>query len=439
MQIALKSVLDPLLRLLSGMAGMGWGKATPRRVVVVGAGMAGLAAAQHLQKAGHEVIVLEARERTGGRVHTDYALAPHPVELGAEYIHGDKVVTWGLLKAAGLHKTAPVFADDDNFAVYTDGRLHRYPDTARLPGWSLLEYLEEAEQQPPGDPTLMEWLGGDMPPWVNHIIAPDYAADADTLGTAGYFEASYAGDGEGDFHIIAGYSRLVDSLAEGLDIRLNNPVKKIAYTSTSATITTQDETLQADAVIVTLPLGVLKAGAVVFDPPMPDDKRDAIARLGAGKVNKIILKFDAPFWDESMEAVVTDLETQLWWRAGWGHADEAPILTALVGGRAGEKLSAMTEEAAIQFGIDDLKRMFNRDDLAEHLVMGRFINWGADPYSQMGYSYVPVGAVGLRAILAKPLGNALYFAGEATNITHPATVHGALESGWRAAREVMRG
>lgn len=419
------------------MVGAGRARAQNRHVIVIGAGMAGLAAAQRLRTEGAQVVVLEARDRIGGRVHTDHSLASHPVELGAEYIHGDRVITWDLLDAAGINETIPTFTDDRHLAVYTDERLLQYPEAFDLDGWALLERLENA-RWPRHDLSLADWLGEDIPAWVNHSIASDYATDVDQLGLMGFLEATYAGDGEGDARIAAGYGRLVESLADGLDIRLNNIVERITYTTDGATVTTDTDTYRADAVIVTLPLGVLKAGAVVFDPPLPEAKHDAITRLGAGMVNKIVLKFDTPFWDPSLEALVTDLETQLWWRAGWGRSDEAPILTALVGGRSGANLSAMSDDAAIQLGLSDLGRMFRRDDLASRLVEGRFVNWGADPYSRMGYSYVPVGAAGLRSVLATPVGRSLYFAGEATNVTHPATVHGAILSGWRAARELSQ-
>lgn len=422
-----------LLRLVRGTERTQTGH---RRVIVIGAGMAGLAAAQRLQTAGAQVTVLEARNRIGGRVYTDHTLAEHPVELGAEYIHGDRVITWKLLAAAGINKTAPVFADDRHFAVYTQDRLIRHPQMLDLEGWALIERLENAARPPRTDVRLSDWLGGTVPTWVNHTIAPDYAADLDQLGLLGYLEATYDGEGEGDFRILEGYSRFVAWMAQGLDIRLNHPVTRITYGVDGVRITTHDATFHADTVVITLPLGVLKTGDVVFDPPLPAAKRDAIDRLGAGSVNKIILKFDTPFWDEALEALVTELDTQMWWRAGWGQPNEAPIMTALVGGQSGARLSLLTDDDAIQSGLADLSRMFRRDDLHARLVAGRFVNWGADPYSRMGYSYVPVGAVGLRSVLAAPVGRSLYFAGEATNRTHPATVHGAIMSGRRAANEI---
>lgn len=413
----------------------GGAQASARRVIVVGAGVAGLAAARRLQMAGAQVLVLEARDRPGGRVHTDHTLASHPVELGAEFIHGDRVITWDLLRAAGIRDTLPAFQDDRLLGVFTGGRLLRYPQTFDLDGWELIERLENASRRPPRDLSLADWLGGDIPAWVNHSVAPDQGADLDQLGLMGYLDATYDGDGDGDFRIAGGYRQLVEWLADGLDIRLNSPVERIAYTADRVTLTANGETFRADAAIITLPLGVLKAGAVTFDPPLPDARRDAIERLGAGMVNKIVLRFDAPFWDASLEALNTELQTQLWWRPGWGRADEAPILTALIGGRSGANLSQMTDDDALQIALADLSRMFRRDDLAARLVAGRFVNWGADPYSRIGYSYVPVGASGLRATLAQPVGRSLYFAGEATHVTHPATVHGAIMSGWRAADE----
>jgi monoamine oxidase len=127
----------------------------------------------------------------------------------------------------------------------------------------------------------------------------------------------------------------------------------------------------------------------------------------------------------------------MWWRPGWGRSPEVPILTALVGGETARRFEAVRPEDVIEAALDDLSQMFNREQLRAELDTGLFVNWGGDPYSKMGYSYVPVGATGLRAVLAQPIAGVLFFAGEATNIKRAATVHGALESGQRAAREVM--
>jgi monoamine oxidase len=189
-------------------------------------------------------------------------------------------------------------------------------------------------------------------------------------------------------------------------------------------------------VIVTLPLAILKSRDIEFSPVLPDAKIKAIQGIGAGKINKLMLGFKESFWKKKMAFLYTPLNSQIWWRPGFGYDNEAPVLMALIGGESGHRYSEMSEEEAIATGIHDLKQIFGKV-VEKTFTWGRFINWGADPYSKMGYSYNPVGVTGLRKILAAPVNDRLYFAGEATNTIRPATVHGAIESGWRAADEVI--
>lgn len=414
-------------------------KANNQRVAVIGAGMAGLAAARRLKMAGYDVVVIEARERVGGRILSSYDLAPYPIELGAEFIHGDNVPTWDLLKAFDLDNTLDALKIYANLGFYENGRLLRFPNWAQLTAVELLNEIEdELEWDEATDLSLAEWLETEIPPVLNNIMASETGADVDALGVQGLLEATYARDGDGDFRLVAGYTRLIEAMAADLDIRLNHVVQRVEYGTNRATVITAQASFEADAVVVTLPLGVLQAGDVVFEPPLPPAKQRAIHGLGAGMVNKLILKFDAPFWDNQLEAIATDLASQVWWRPGWGRSQEVPILTALIGGRSGANFSQMDEVAAIMAGLDDLSQMFAIEYLPARLVEGHFINWGTDPYSKMGYSYVPVGAAGMRQVLAEAVNKVLFFAGEATTATHPATVHGALLSGWRAAQEIQR-
>ena len=138
-----------------------------------------------------------------------------------------------------------------------------------------------------------------------------------------------------------------------------------------------------------------------------------------------------------METVDTTLDTQIWWRPGIGRDDELPILTALIGGKQAVKFEGMSDAEVIAAGLRDLEEMFDVDDLASHLVEGKFVAWGRDPYTLMGYSYIPIDGEGLNDALSEPIDEVLFFAGEATHPRKFATVHGALESGLRAAEEVI--
>jgi monoamine oxidase len=424
---------------------------TQRSVLVIGAGAAGIAAAWRLQAASHRVTVLEARGRIGGRIWTARDLAPYPVELGAEFLHGTTMLTWELLKE--FHLTPLPDAVNDDFYIHDGSQLYSGQAALQIPGIELLDQHEElAEQwaasgQPDTDlhSVLRQWAQAQqrtVPPavWqlVNHLVAIDWASDAHRLGVHGMAEQSYAADGDDRVRtrVTEGYAALLEQMAAGLPIVRNAPVQQIRWSAAGVTaITRTGATFPADCAVITLPLGVLQASAVEFAPPLPLAKQQAIQGLGAGHVDKLILRFRTAFWPPDMGGVVTALRSQIWWRPGWGRPDEMPILTALVGGDAARYFEQLGDEAALA-ALADLVAIFG-PVAEENFVDGRFVAWGVDPWSRMGYSYVPVGATGLRTQLAAPVDNVLYFAGEATHVTCAATVHGALASGLRAAAEVL--
>lgn len=422
------------------------------RIIVIGAGASGLAAAYSLMDEGYEVLVLEARNRVGGRAWSDNTLAPYPIELGAEFVHGSEVVTWDMLEE---FEQDSLDEDEGEGYIYFEGELWTEAELADEYDFdgdieTLVETLvEEWIEEDNDDASLKDLLDAyqdeyeDLAdPEVRRLLdnktANENAANNDDLSIYSIVNSAGIEDGSGDYWLEEGYSALMNAIADELDIRLDTSVIKIEWNASGASVTTGiGETLTADKVIVTLPLGVLKAGVVEFSPALPAGKQDAIRRLGAGHVDKLILKFDTVFWDEEMVSVDTTLDTQIWWRPGYGRDDELPILTALIGGRMAERFETMSEAEVIAAGLRDLEQMFEVENLADHLVEGKFIAWGSDPYARMGYSYLPVGGDGLNDTLAEPIDDVLFFAGEATNADQFATVHGAFESGFRAADEVM--
>jgi monoamine oxidase len=146
-----------------------------------------------------------------------------------------------------------------------------------------------------------------------------------------------------------------------------------------------------------------------------------------------MLRFRQPFWPNDMAGMLTTLDSQLWWRPGWRRRYGVPHITASVSGSAAEAFEAHAA-TPVPAALAHLVTMFGTA-ITQGFAGGRFIAWGTDPWSKMGNSYVPVGAVGQRAQLAQPVEHVLFVAGEATNATHAATVHGALQSGFRAADE----
>jgi monoamine oxidase len=216
---------------------------------------------------------------------------------------------------------------------------------------------------------------------------------------------------------------------------LSTPVSEIAWSRDGVRVKSGAGDHRARRAIVTVPLAVLQQNGVAFAPALPPEKQRAIEGLGAGANGKIVLLFDEPCWPDDMTLFLSARDTQLWWRPGRLREDEAPVITAYFGGSAVERFRALGEAAPLA-AMRDLEDFFGVK-LESRLRNARFVDWPADPYARMSYSYIPAGGAGRRAELAKPIDNTLFFAGEATNNVRPSTVHGALESGLRAADEVL--
>jgi polyamine oxidase len=276
------------------------GRASRGHVVVIGAGMAGLAAARQLADAGVNVTVLEARERIGGRMWTDTSLGM-PIDLGAAWIHGTKGNP--LVALANQAGAATVETDWDDVVVFDAGGE---VDAAAVDGaadaWERAQHdvdglTDDAAPAASVQSALAEVtdLGDPLIAWnVATDISAEYAADPDELslkwfGTEGQFDGP-------DLILPQGYDRLARHLADGLTIRRGTAVSHIADDGSGVRLDTSRGVVTADRVIVTVPLGVLKAGTITFDPPLSAAKRAAIARLGFGVLDKVVLAFDEPFW-----------------------------------------------------------------------------------------------------------------------------------------------
>lgn len=409
-------------------------------ILVIGAGAAGLAAARALTDAGRRVIVLEARDRIGGRVLTDYRFGPAPVERGAEFVHGSAVVTWRWIQRAGLRT--------EEFPTWAGRRI--WLGSRRLSrGWLLslrsdlrpvlaIDAQLAAYRGP--DISLAEWLSRQqIGPLARHIIdirtAHACCATPETISIAELAHESRVGSSDSkNYHIVEGYSRLLASMASGLDIRLLAPVETLRWDESGVEAGTPRGAFRAQRAVVTLPLALLKREAVRFDPILPPEKRYAINTLAMGPAMKLIMRFRRTFWDQRMSFLNADDPVPVWWTVRRG----APLLVAFLTGPRAEHMAAAGNDGALEQGLATLSAIFG--EAPRRLFdAGMVVDWAAEPWTAGGYSSVPPGAYGQRAILATPVGT-LHFAGEATvTDDNAATVHGALHSGERAADEVVSG
>lgn len=408
-------------------------------VLVLGAGAAGLSAARVLSDAGRSVLVVEARERIGGRVWTDHGFGAIPIEFGAEFIHGDAVGTWAWVRRAGAATEAADIWLGRRMAL-EDGRVAG-PEVleGRADLKTALVLEEELMRYQGADLSLADWLDLQSASGLMRHLADIRMAHAagnavENLSAAALAEElrASAHNGQHDFHILPGYDIVLAVLADRLDIRLNAPVQRVVWGPEGVTFTlASGEQIMAKAAIITLPLAVLKAGSVAFEPPLPEPQQRAIAALAMEPAMKVIYRFREPFWDQGMTFLTLPDPMPVWWALRAGQ----PLLTCFLTGWRARQATALGE-AIIQRGLEHLQPFFGTipQELFEE---ARIINWGSDAWAMGGYSSSVLGSVGMRKVLASSAAP-LFFAGEATVYDDcPATVHGALRSGERAAGEVV--
>ncbi|MBX3469335.1 MAG: FAD-dependent oxidoreductase [Planctomycetes bacterium] len=435
-----------------------------RGVIVIGGGLAGLMAARRLRAAGVEVTLLEARDRLGGRVLTAWDEAvPWPAELGAELIEEPDGPFAGALRGAG----AATYAAEGDAWRLRDGALERVPDLGAVVAATLARVRPDGADEPLRAALDRRCAG---PRWagaralVEHYVEGYHAADVARV-SARWAATVEAGDdddldpaqarGLGFLHAPGGLSRVIEHLARDLVaagvVHLDTPVVGVRWGRGGVTVEArgpagEPRLLEARAAVVTLPLGVLKAGLVAFDPPLRD-KAAALAGLEAGHVVKLVLRFDRSPLDDARgpggaldgakflfapgEALPT------WWTPA---PVRAPVLVAWAGGPAAQALAARSLDAQVEAALTTLGRVLDLPpaDLRARLRAVRAHPWTQDPFARGAYSWVVAGGGDAPRDLGRPLEGALFFAGEATaDDGDNATVEGAMRSGERAAREVL--
>lgn len=436
------------------LAGAALGCATVPRssrgesVIVVGAGMAGLAAARELEASGYRVTVLEGSRRVGGRIFTNRDLGL-PVELGASRIHGTKNNPLiPLLKETGVRY---VHVDWDSLAGFeTDGTPMDDEELSLVRGRimgmfrrALFRNIGSREDFPIEDIVEREFRRREFTPQERRVFTFGITS-AEMVNASPFSEASwkYALDYDvysgGDYFVVNGYDSVPNKLATDLDIKTGVTVTSIEYDGGPVKVHTEDGTLSADRVIVTVSLGVLKARQIDFSPQLPWAKEGAIDRIGMGLINKIAMRFPKIFWPANVHALAhgTDVRGQYPAFVNLARYTGEPVLTAYVPGSYEDGLEEMTDKEAIGGAVDVLRRMCGSS--VPDPVNAVRTRWGGHPFTRGAFTFNKVGATGRdRETLAEPVADRLFFAGEATSRKRFGTVSGAYLSGLRAAQEIM--
>lgn len=419
-------------------------------VIVVGAGMSGIAAASQLRQAGIDVIVLEARDRVGGRIYSDRSFNKVPFEIGAGWIEGmDGSPLVPLAKRLGVQ----AIPDDGGDEAFFDAAGRRLSETAaariRINYERFTAFLESERERVKSDMALEEVvqrfakIAGLTPPdvaalnfSVSNTVESDYLGDAKELSMQ-YYDSD-GGHGEESATIREGYDEMVTRLARGLRVMLGQAVTIVDATGEGVVVETATHRVSAPRVLVTVPLGVLQGGAIQFKPGLPEKKLQAMQRLKMGILHRSYFIFEKPFWDTEVHTFYHISGVKGEWPAfvNMQYYNGQAALLAFHGGSAGARLDAMSNAEIEAAGMQVLRKIFGKSVPAPKSFIAS--HWGQDTWSRGSYSFIPLGATGAEYdILAEPIGNKIFFAGEATTRENPASVHGAYKSGLREARRIQ--
>jgi monoamine oxidase len=416
------------------------------RVIVIGAGAAGLMARREFGRAGRKVTILEARDRCGGRIHplpsSDFG---YPAEGGAEFVHGEAPVTHGLLREAGL-SLLPIQG-----ARWTmqDGKLSR--EDSRDPHEA---ELHKALQELKRDLTVAEFLRrrfaapeyGGLRHSIERMVEGYDAADPERASTLALRDEWMGGGRRAQARIAGGYGALVEFLTaecrnHGVAVHLGVAVSAIESIDGRAVVRCANgDAYACDAVVLTVPLALLNE---VVLPPAERERAAAAAQIGFGNVIKILLRFESAWWVDQrtdladLTFLLSDEGIPVWWTQ---HPTDLPVLTGWLGGPKTAAMASLGEPELIEAGLGSLAEVFGFDpkQLMRTLVAARAINWAQDPLAGGAYSYATPGTRAAQAVLSRKNGGAVFFSGEALYRGRDmGTVEAALASGLETARTLL--
>lgn len=421
-----------------------------KNVVIVGAGISGLAAAVHLSKKGMNVTVLEGRNRIGGRIWTDRSIDNIPLDMGASWVHG--INGNPIYDLAKKNKIDTAITNYDSHWIFNfNGDELSESEEIRLEKQSekFVKFIKEQRSNLHQDRSLTRFINHFIKEedlskkeqmllnyFVNTKIELEYSGSSNNLSALN-FDSGEELSGE-DVIFPNGYDQIIQLLIKNINIILNERIYKINYEKDFVKVYSDKNLFSADYVIVTVPLGVLQKNDILFIPELPERKRKAINKLGMGILNKIYVKFPNAFWSKKPQLLGYVSED----KGQWGeflniyHYLNEPILLALNAGEFGNAVENRHDKEIISELMIILRKIFGPS--IPNPISWKITRWGKDHFSYGSYSYIKIGAsVEDYKILSESVNNKLFFAGEATVTDFPTTVHGAYLSGIREANKIL--
>ena len=421
---------------LAGIGPRAFAATAAPEVLVIGAGGAGLAAAKDLVAKGVSVLVLEARDRIGGRAFTDSSLGV-PWDRGCSWLHSSNVNPW------------VAYARQNGFEVEPD-RFAReiYDGARRMDGAETAGYRAVSERVQrelgraggrgldiPAEAALTQQTLAD--PW--YPMAMEELAAWEGVEPANFSALdSHQYDEDGDDYVIArGYGTLLAHFAKGLDVKLRTPVTRVRWGGSGVTADTAAGLVTARVAVVALPSPAIAEGSVIFSPHLPAEVLQAHHDLPLGILEKVALRFKRNVFPSEATEVLRMKRDDGRGLAYMTRHGGSNVCIAIAPGRLARELEARGEAAAIEHALDGLTAMLG-GDVRKHFDEGAATAWASDPYARGAYSYCVPGRYGARAVLTRHVGGRIVFAGEHTEQAAYGTLHGAYLSGIRAAAEARR-
>lgn len=423
-----------------------------KKVLIVGAGVAGLKVAQDLQNNGFEVLVLEARNYIGGRIRTTNSFDEISLDMGATWIHGFEGNPIGKLAVSIDAKLLSTSYDNSitynsNEEVLTQSQeslVLRFTDMIYDKLEEIKELKNDISVKSAMENLLNKYEKNSFEySLINFILSSEfeqeYSGSIEELSSKYYDESEEFG-GE-DKLFVDGYRVIIDYLSKNIDIKIHEKVNYIDSTKNTVLIKTLNNSYEADYVVVTTPLGVLKQNDIVFNPKLSAKKQKAIDSLGMGVLNKCYLEFERVFWDEEVDwieyiAKDDDFRNFTQW-VSFYNSTKKPILLAFSAGNKALKMESLSDEEIINNALKVLKKIYKTS--LPKLVKYEISRWGRDEFSKGSYSYNKLGSTpSMRDDLAMVENSKVFFAGEATSKDYFGTVHGAYLSAQKIVNKIIK-